>query len=192
MIHKKKNSNEDIVTEDEPAKIPIFDTFFEIYKSIVSQISSNSTDDNIHQNSADKLMEKITETLDKFTNESEAIIKKRDPEVYNFTKVVDDNKSMNDFYKKKYTSKYLKKFGMQVRSDEANEKAKNIKEELKQLKDRLGNQLNVALVEYGQALKKLSGEFVERTKNLKKNLKKQYNELKSGFIKKVKEEKSKL
>ena len=165
--------NEDIVTEGGPAKIPIYDTFFEIYKSIVSQISSNSTDDNIFQNSVGKLMEKITETLDKFTNESEAIIKKRDPEIYNFTKVADYNMSLNDIYKKKYASKYLKNFGMQVRSDEANEKANNIKEELKQLKDRLSNQLNVTLVEYGQELKKLSGEFVEQTKNLKKNFKKE-------------------
>ena len=131
-------------------------------------------------------MNKISENEDIFMNESETIIKKRDLDIYNVTKVVDDNKSMNEFYKEKFASKYLKKFGMEVQTDEENKTDEEIKEDVNQLKERLGNEFNETLVEYGNELKKLSGEFVELTNNLGKNLEKQYNELTSKFIKKVK------
>ena len=85
-------------------KTPILDTLLETFNSLVSDY-----------------LKLCSDFIGRSQKPSEAIIKKRGLEVYNVNKVEDDKKSMDDFYKEKYTSRYLKKFGMQIRSDEENE-----------------------------------------------------------------------
>ena len=194
-ISCNKEFNQQATGED-LSGVPILGTLFSAFDQIVTKLTGHLVEN------SDKLalavegptaavLGSVNENIAAFTNSSKAF--RRDVDDKNATDTVKDN----EYYKQKYAGKYLKKFGKQAESKRATDAVLNkteleeLKATLVEIKDRASKELNGTLEKYGKELKKLSGEFVERSKQLGEGFKKKYKEITGEFVRKVKEARQK-
>ena len=186
---RRENWHERSPSSIDLSDIPILGTVYKSFNKIVAKLTGHLVEN------GDKLAEAVegptsavlgslNENIAAITNSSKVF--RRDLSGQNETESVKDN----EYYAEKYAGKYLKKFGKKTEAKRETE-PEDLKAKLVELKDRAGKELKAALKEYGTELKKLSGEFVERSGQLGEGFKKQYKDLAGEFVKKVKEAREK-
>ncbi len=169
-----------------PSLNKIFSSFDQIVAKLTKELIKNGDKlTKAVERPAVAVVNSVNQNNEAIRNSSD--IFRRNVSKRNETKIVKDNEYYANKYAGKFTNKIGKKTGVKREVASNQSGFDEMKAKIKELKDRAGEELNIELKYYGTEMKKLSGEFAERSKKLGEEFKRKYKKVTEELSKKVEE-----